>query len=337
MTRDTAGTPPALRRSSAIRPRLDTVRGVVVGFAVALAASALTAPAGAVTTAPMAYKSCSYPKSNAKPVIKINARSWTQQGFDAQVRGIDVSMWQHPRSVAYPKGKPINFLALKQKYGLQFAFLKGSDGGNRDKGKSKYWFRKDRAAAVRQGIIVGAYHYAVPGQAGTGVMTLPKGQSSDATLRQEAARNRAADARLQAHQAVTQALGNPVGDLPITLDFEERPCGWTWRQTGVWARDFLVEVERITGRQPMIYANSYFLRKLEAAHVPGIDFTRYHLWVAMWGPSLGPTPKPVPVWGSAWTFWQFTSNGSLRGVPVTNTDLDVFHGTSADLRSLAGS
>ena len=114
---------------------------------------------------------------------------------------------------------------------------------SRDKGKSKYWFRKDRAAAMKQGIIVGAYHYAVPGQLGSGMMIVPKSQSGDATKRQQAAANRRADAELQAALAVKQALGNPVGDLPITLDFEERPCGWSWRQTGVWARDFLVEVE----------------------------------------------------------------------------------------------
>lgn len=311
-------------------------------LAATVAAAALLGGVAAPATAAPAivraeYKSCSYPKSNAKPVIKVNAKSWKQQGFTDHVRGVDVSMWQHPRSAAYPKGKPINFLALKQRYNLSFAFLKGSDGGNRDKGKSRYWFPRDRAAAQKQGVIVGAYHYAVPGQLGGGMMVVPKAQSADADLRQAAARNRRADAKLQAALAVKQALGNPVGDLPITLDFEERPCGWSWKQTGVWARDFLLETERLTGRRPMIYANGYFLRKLEAARVPGIDFTTYRLWVAAWGPKLGTAPKPAPVWGTDWTFWQFTSDGRLRGVPVKNTDLDVFNGTLAELQALAGS
>ena len=250
--------------------------------------------------------------------------TWKAQGFDkTMVKGIDISKWQHPVTIKHPKGKPISFSTIKDTYGLRFVFIKASDGGNRDKGKSKYWFRVDKASATKQGLIVGAYHYAVPGAYRPGNMTL--------------ASNRAADARAQAAMAVAHAQGNPYGDLPITLDFEERPCGWTWKETAVWTRDFLLEAERISGRKPMIYANGYFINKLVGVTVPGIDWTDYKLWVAMWGPKYGLAPKPVPIWDTAWTFWQFSSDGAVKGVPVQRTDLDVFNGTYGDLVQLTRS
>jgi GH25 family lysozyme M1 (1,4-beta-N-acetylmuramidase) len=68
-------------------------------------------PATAVvstTTESVAYKyrSCSYPKG--KPgEYKPNAASWKAQGFSDVVKGIDVSVWQHPDD------KAIDFASLK--------------------------------------------------------------------------------------------------------------------------------------------------------------------------------------------------------------------------------
>lgn len=253
------------------------------------------------------YKSCSYPPSKPGPV-KVNAKSWKKQGFGAtHIKGVDVSMWQHS------DGKPIDFKKLKEKYGLKFVFIKASDGGNRDEGRSKKWFAIDSAAARKEGLIVGGYHYAVPG-----VMNV----------------KRKLDAKIQARQAVRQAQGVPTGDLPITLDFEELPCGWSIKKLGYWAKDYVLEVERLTGRKPIIYANGVFLKRLHKAQVAKIDFASYPLWTAQWGPSLGTTPNSVPIWGTDWSFWQFTSDGSLKGVPSARTDLNVFNGTINELKAL---
>lgn len=293
-------------------------RSAILGAAfVALLGSTLTAPTASVA-APMAYRSCSYPKPTkplAKP--KTNATHWRQQGFTGEVRGIDVSGWQHPRSAKYPLGKPIDFRRLKDRYGISFVLVKASDGRNADKGRAAYLFRNDRTAARRAGLVVGPYHYAVPGQLGPG--------------RMKSAANRRNDALLQARLAVRNARGNPVGDLPLTLDFEERPCGWTWSQVAVWARDFVQEVERLTGRRPMIYANRYFIDKLAAAAAPGITWSDYPLWVAMWGPKIGPVPRTVPLWGDDWRVWQFTSDGKLKGAGSSRVDLNVYNGTQDEL------
>lgn len=289
--------------------------------------------------APASYKSCSYPPNPNPSVVKRNAISWKAQGFTNPVAGIDISMWQHPSD------KPINFVGLKSKYAISFVFIKGSDGGNRDSGKSKYWFKIDSAAAKSAGLIIGPYHYAVPGQMAAGEMIVPKANRTNTSRVKQATAHRLADAKLQAKVALSQSLGNPKGDLPLTLDFEERPCGWSWKQTGEWTRDFLLEFERLSGRRPMIYANGYFVNNLNAVHVTKgpaaptefFDFSRYTLWVASWGPKLGTKPRAVPIWGTSWKFWQFTSDGKLTGVPSSRTDLDVWFGTLNQLKKLAAS
>ena len=238
----------------------------------------------------------------------MNSKSWKKQGFDAtHVKGVDVSMWQHTN------GKAIDFAKLKSKYGVKFVFIKASDGGNRDSGTSKKWFAIDSAAARKQGLIVGGYHYAVPG-----VMSS----------------KRKLDAQIQARQAVRQAQGVPNGDLPLTLDFEELPCGWSVKKLGYWAKDYVLEVERLSGRKPIIYANGLFLKRLSAANVSKIDFSQYPLWTAQWGPSLGISPSVAPIWGTNWSFWQFTSDGAIKGIPSARTDLNVFNGTLAQLKAL---
>lgn len=309
------------------------------------AASLMAAPVNAMPVHSK-YKSCSYPPSHGPSgPYKPNKKSWQAKGLATSVKGIDVSMWQHPGD------KPINFKKLKSKYGASFVFIKASDGGNRDSGKSAKWFRKDSKAARSAGLIVGAYHYAVPGQTGSGTMIVPaskKSQSNYNALLEAARVNRHNDAVLQARQAYKNAQHSPRGDLPMTLDFEERPCGWSWTNVTAWTRDFLVEAERLSGRKPIIYANVYFVIKLDSHPVKDLarpssnfDFSVYPLWVANWNRAISTVPGDVPTWGSQWSFWQFTSDGALKErhgtptVPTSRTDLDVFNGTLAQLRAFA--
>lgn len=314
--------------------------GVVV-----VSVSLLATPANA-NTVQTKYKSCSYPApTGPTSPYKPNTKSWAAKGLSASVKGVDVSMWQHP------DGKPINFAKLKSKYGASFVFIKGSDGGNRDSGRSARLFKADRKAARAAGLIVGAYHYAVPGQTGSGTMIVPaskKSQANYTSLVAAALANRKHDAVLQARQAYKNALYTPLGDLPLTLDYEERPCGWSWTYVSAWTRDFLLEYERLSGRKPLIYANGYFIKKLAANPVKDVanpsinfDFSVYPLWIASWSRKVSTSPAIVPIWDSNWMFWQFTSDGALKDhkktptVPTSRTDLDVFNGTLAQLRAFA--
>jgi lysozyme len=138
------------------------------------------------------------------------------------------------------------------------------------------------------------------------------------------------DAKLQAQRAVKQAEGAKVGDLPLTLDMEEMPCGWTIQRLAKWTSAFLIEAETLTGRTPIIYTNSVFIGRLKDAGAT--DLSRYPLWLAKWGPKLGTDPKENRIWNNDWLIWQFTADGKVSAVPSNTTDLNVFKGTQKDFQ-----
>jgi len=284
------------------------MRRIALAIAGLLAIGAVSnGPAGATVSAasePVAYKyrSCSYPKG--KPgEYKPNAASWKAQGFGEVVRGIDISVWQHPDN------QPIDFAALKSEYEVSFVVIKASDGGTRGNDNAKKWFPIDSAAARAEGLVVGAYHYAQPGNMDSNTIT---------------------DAKLQAKRAVEQAEGAKVGDLPLTLDMEEMPCGWTIQRLAKWTSAFLIEAEALTGRTPILYTNSVFIGRLEDAGAT--DLSRYPLWLAKWGPKLGTDPKENRIWNNDWLIWQFTADGKISAVPSSTTDLNVFKGTPEEFQ-----
>lgn len=249
------------------------------------------------------YKSCSYPKGPSV-VRPPNAVSWEAQGFGDVIRGIDVSRWNHPNN------KAIDFAKLKAEHKITFVIIKSSDGGSTGNALAKKWYAIDRKAALAQGLVVGGYHYALPGNLSS---------------------NRTQDAKLQAARAVRQADGAKVGDLPLTLDMEELPCGWTHKQLAQWTDVFLKEAKRLTGRTPIIYMNGTFIKRLVEANVT--DFSVYPLWVAKWGPKLGTDPGQLSVWPGKWTIWQFTADGKVNGVSSKSTDLNIFNGNGADFQA----
>ena len=206
--------------------------------------------------------------------------------------------------------KPIDFARLKSDFDISFVIIKSSDGGMRGNDNAKKWFPIDSAAAKAQGLIVGGYHYALPGNMDPNTIT---------------------DAKLQAKRAVAQANGAPIGDLPLTLDIEELPCGWTITRLATWTSAFLEEAQRITGRTPIVYANGSFIARLEDAGAS--DLARYPLWLAKWGPKLGTDPSENRIWKNNWTIWQFTADGEIDAVPSNSTDLNVFNGTQEEFQS----
>ena len=114
------------------------------------------------------YLSCTYPKSKPGKYVP-NALSWKQQGFTQEVRGIDISVWQHPNN------QSIDFARLKSEYDVSFVMIKSSDGGVRGNDNAKKWFPIDSAAAKAAGLIVGGYHYALPGIFTLDIEELPCG------------------------------------------------------------------------------------------------------------------------------------------------------------------
>jgi len=149
------------------------------------------------------------------------------------------------------------------------------------------------AEAKRARILRGAYHFFRPQQ----------------------------DARAQARHFLAQ-LGDR-GELPPVLDVEVADGVAPAKIIeGVNAWLDLVAV----GVRPLIYTSPGFWNSL-----PGTSeiAKRADLWVAHWGARA---PAPVNGW-SSWTFWQFTSKGTVAGIPGSaDKDEDRFNGSLSKLQ-----
>jgi lysozyme len=205
------------------------------------------------------------------------------------VQGLDVSSIQNDRGT-------ISWSRVKSA-GQSFVFVKATEGVS----YTNPYYASNSSGAHTAGLLRGAYHFARP----------------DAS---------AGDAVAEARHLVSvtgTALG---GHLPPALDLEDSG-GLSSTALTAWARSFLAEVERLTGRVPAIYTSPSFWRTNMANSTA---FTRHPLWIAHYttgGPS-------IPGGWPAYTFWQHTSSFRVSGI-TGDVDHNLFPGTLAELRRLA--
>jgi lysozyme len=179
--------------------------------------------------------------------------------------------------------------------GKHFVFMKATE--STDFVDPTYVTNRDGARTA--GLFVGAYHYADP----------------DVTPGDGAAE---AD-----HFLAIAPLSS--GDLIPVLDLEETG-GLTATQLQGWVRDYLGRIYERTGVRGMIYMSPAFWRN-KMADTHWFADNGYHvLWIAHWT-TAGTPDLPANAWGgNGWTFWQYTSSGSVAGISG-RVDLDRFNGT----------
>lgn len=120
------------------------------------------------------------------------------------------------------------------------------------------------------------------------------------------------------------AGGREPGDLPLVMDIETAD-GESDATVRARMATWIDAVARGTGAPPLVYTNA------ATSTVIGAAFAGDPLWVAGWDTTC-PT---MPGGWTAWKFWQYSSTGSVAGVPAA-VDLDEYNGTLADLLSFAG-
>ncbi len=207
--------------------------------------------------------------------------------------GIDVSHFQHD----------VNW-ELVQKDGVMFAMAKASEGiTSIDPNFQKNW-----KGIKNQGLIRGAYHFFIAGDA--------------------------AEAQAETYLKVVGELEKY--DLPPVLDVERGGYSHA-RQKRVTVSEFqksvlnwLKIVEERTGKRPIIYTGKRFADEFLRSY----KFRTYKLWIAEYGvvePDL-----PVTWEKTGFTFWQKTAKEELHGVEG-KVDYDVFKGTYEELKKLASS
>jgi len=179
--------------------------------------------------------------------------------------------------------------------GKKFAFIKATDGTS----FVDNMYATNHVQAKAAGLKTGAYHFARPSAA---------------------AGNAAAQADLFVN---TAQLG--INDLLPALDLEVTGS-LSVAALQSWVSQFLGRVVQRTGVKPMIYVSPAFWSKYLGNTTMFADAGYNVLWIAHWTTNASPT-VPASNWGGkGWTFWQYTSDGSVPGISG-RVDLDRFNGT----------
>lgn len=177
--------------------------------------------------------------------------------------------------------------------GKKFAFMKASDSID----YIDPTYATNRAQAKAQGLRVGAYHFARP-DAGVG----------DAVAEAD-------------HFIATAAWAS--GDLLPVLDLETTG-GLGVTKLQAWVSAFLGRIYDRTGVRALIYSSpSFWANKM--GNTQAFAQAGYKsLWVAHWTSNPSAT-VPAANWaGNGWTFWQYTSDGSVPGISG-RVDLDRYN------------
>jgi len=179
--------------------------------------------------------------------------------------------------------------------GKRFVFARASAGSL----TADDTYATNRSGARAVGIPVGAYHFANPDNASN-------------------------DALNEANWFLSHATPTP-GDLIPTLDIEVTN-GLSTTALTTWLQTWLTRVTEVTGVRPMIYTTPNFWK----ASVADSDWFARNgysvLWVAQWTSASRPT-VPAANWGGhGWTFWQYSSTGTVPGISGA-VDLDRYSGS----------
>ncbi len=180
--------------------------------------------------------------------------------------------------------------------GVQFAFVRVSDGLAVIDPKFDAYWKGSRAA----GIVHGAYQFFRPAQD-------PIAQ---------------ADLLLQ-----TMGPMQP-GDLPPVIDVEVNG-GLSSTKVAAAVKLWVDHVQAAIGRAPIIYTGKYFWDDNVGADSMG----SLPLWHAQY--TSAACPDISTTWTS-WHFWQYTSTGTIAGIPGGGVDVNRWNGDRASLDAFLG-
>lgn len=195
------------------------------------------------------------------------------------------------------------------KAGYTFAFVKainGKVGTDPNTECPNYctdsYYASNRANANANKIIIGAYDFAQP--------SLTSGSG-----------------KAEADYFISVAAPKS-GDLVPVLDLESYTDPYTGfaltpTQLQTWVRDWLYEVYAKTGLRATLYVSPSFWSTRMGNTTWFAQNGFRTLWIANWW--VTSPAMPASNWGGySWTFWQWTSSGTVPGIGG-RVDMDRFH------------
>jgi GH25 family lysozyme M1 (1,4-beta-N-acetylmuramidase) len=292
-----AGTPapsstaPSSTRPSSAAPTQSgtlTPSGAVPGASPALAALAASRAADeALPHSPQLLQQLAAPSSSSAAAAATN-----QATALTTVRGIDVASYQHQNGAA------ISWASVARA-GYKFAAIKTTEG---DYYVNPYAI-SDIVSAMSSGLYATVYHFAIP--------NITTG---------------AAQAQFAVKYSKYRSGGRA---LPLMLDIEYDPyvntdhtneCyGLSAAAMRTWISSFVSTARSLTGQYPIIYTTANWWDTCTGSSTA---FGADPMWVAAYGVSSPPMPAGWP----AYTFWQYSSSGTVSGVSTSGgTDLSYFN------------
>ncbi|MCG2622261.1 FG-GAP-like repeat-containing protein [Arthrobacter sp. I2-34] len=217
-----------------------------------------------------------------------NRTKWRPNG----IQGIDVS--SHQETVDWQS---------EWNYGARFAYVKATEATT----YLNPYFDQQYTGSYKQGMIRGAYHFAIP--------SVSSGkEQADYLLKNGGAWS--ADGKT----------------LPPLLDIEYNPykkLGNTCYNMSAtkmvsWIRDFSNTIKSRIGRYPAIYTTAGWWNQCTGNSTA---FRDHPLHIAEYGVA---SPAPLPAGWTSWDIWQYSSSGPFVG------DSNVWRGSWTDLKNFAG-
>lgn len=228
----------------------------------------------------------------AAPSSSSSAAATNQATALTTVRGIDVASYQHQNGAA------ISWASVGRA-GYKFAAIKTTEGN--------YYVNpyaiSDIVSAMSAGLYATVYHFAIPNIT-TGAV--------------------------QAQFALKYSKYRSGGRaLPLMLDIEYDPyvstdhtneCyGLSAAAMRTWISSFVSTARSATGQYPIIYTTANWWDTCTGSSTA---FGADPMWVAAYGVSS----PPMPAGWRAYTFWQYSSSGTVSGVSTSGgTDLSYFN------------
>jgi GH25 family lysozyme M1 (1,4-beta-N-acetylmuramidase) len=270
--------------------------------ATATATDTATSPPAADVSA--THTSATRMSATGTPTVSAASSPVASPAAASTMPGIDVAAYQHPVTSQYPHGAPINWMQVATS-GYRFAAVKGTEGNY----YVNPWVATDVSGAKAAGLDVSPYHFAIP--------NVSSGQQ-------------------QAEYAVEYSGYTPgARTLPLMLDIEYDPyvatdgtneCyGLSASRETAWISAFVTTARSLTGQYPIIYTTANWWDTCTGGSTA---FGNDPMWVAAYGFKA----PPMPAGWQDWSFWQYTSGGTVPGVDSQGTtDLDVFNPTAIGL------
>jgi GH25 family lysozyme M1 (1,4-beta-N-acetylmuramidase) len=210
------------------------------------------------------------------------------------VQGVDVASFQEQGGTG---GQSAISWPQVAAAGIQFAAIKVSEGAYYVNALAS----SDLPAAKAAGLAVLAYAFAIPN--GGGASASPVVQADDLISR-------------TAGQAPSYMLDVEY-DPYAGSDGTNQCYGLTQTAMRNWISAFGTEMLAKTGRLPVIYTTQDWWAACTGSSTA---FSQYPLWVADY--TTAPSPAPLPAGWGTWNVWQYTSSGTVAGIPADRTDLD---------------